>query len=175
MRLCASEGGSSLLDGEICLPTPERMKRDRFRKDGPALRVLSTVAWLYESGDIGDDEVAAAQRWRMEYDYAALGIVEDGGMTRGGEAGDVHTWMLGRGKCAQRLRHLAEILGPSLHARIEMMLVREMSFPDMARMIFPEGARAQARTKTAAQCALALERVSEYYNNKTCNINKNKV
>ncbi|CDG40827.1 hypothetical protein ASAP_2782 [Asaia bogorensis] len=58
------------------------------------------------------------------------------------------------------------LMGDSLHSRIEMMLIREMSFPDMARLIFPEGARAQARTKTAAQCALALEWLCGYYNNK---------
>ncbi|WP_438384118.1 hypothetical protein ABHV46_07240 [Asaia sp. BMEF1] len=166
MRARANDKELNPYDGKASLPTPERMKRNRFRKEGAALRVLSTVAWLYEAGDIGDDEVAAAERWRVEYDYAVLGIVEVGEMTRASEAGDVHTWMLGRGKCSLRLRQLGEILGPSLHARIEMMLVREMSFPDMAKMIFPEGARALARTKTAAQCALALERLSEFYNNK---------
>lgn len=166
MRKCANKDRLILSDTESCLPTPERMKRSRFRKDGDAVRVLSTVAWLYRAGDIGDDEVAASERWRMEYDYATLGIVDAGGPKRGGEAGDIHTWMLGRGKCSERLRKLAELLGQSLHTRIEMMLVREMSFPDMAAMIFPEGPRASARTKTAAQCALALERLSEYYSNK---------
>jgi len=142
------------------------MKRSRFRKHGKALKVLSTATWLYEAGDIGDDEMAAAQRWRAEYDYAELGIVEATDLTCSHEKGDVHTWMLGRGKCARRLRQVREVLGPSLYARIEMMLAREMSFPDMARMIFPVGARAQARTKVAAQCALALERLSEYYQNR---------
>lgn len=148
------------------MPTPERMRRHQFRKEGEALRLWSTVAWLYKAGDIGDDEVAAAQRWRAEYDYAERGVFEAQGERMATEKGDIHTWMLGRGKCAARLRQLHMLMGDSLHSRIEMMLIREMSFPDMARLIFPEGARAQARTKTAAQCALALEWLCEYYNNK---------
>lgn len=150
---------------EACLPTPERMARSRFCRDGEALKVLSTVAWLFNAGDIGDDEVAAAQRWRKEYDYAELGVVEESNSAVSADKGDVHTWMLGRGKCAQRLSQIRKALGPSLYVRIEMMLVREMSFPDMARLIFPDGPRAQARTKTAAQCALTLDRLSEYYKN----------
>ncbi|GBQ88331.1 hypothetical protein [Asaia krungthepensis] len=149
-----------------CSPTPERLRRGRFKKAGEALVVWSTVAWLYEAGDVGDDEVAAARRWRAEYDYAELGTIETNDRGRQVEKGDLHTWMLGRGKCAQRLRVLREILGPSLYSRIDMMLVREMSFPDIARMVFPEGTRAQARTKAAAQCALALERLAECYKNK---------
>lgn len=147
-------------------PTVERMKRNRFRREGDALRLWSTVRWLYDAGDIGDDEVAAAQRWRAEFDYAEAGIVEVVADRPLAEKGDIHTWMLGRGKCAARLRQLRQILGASLYSRIDMMLVRDMSFPDMARLIYPECARAQARTKTAAQCALALERLSEYYRNK---------
>ncbi|WP_122050687.1 hypothetical protein [Asaia bogorensis] len=155
------------------VPTAERMRRHQFRKEGDALRLWSTVAWLYKAGDIGDDEVAAAQRWRAEYDYAERGVVELQGARTVAEKGDIHTWMLGRGKCAARMRQMHTLMGDGLHSRIEMMLVREMSFPDMARLIFPEGTRAQARTKTAAQCALALEWLSEFYNNKNiANINK---
>lgn len=147
-------------------PTAERMKRNRFRREGEALRLWSTVRWLYDAGDIGDDEVTAAQRWRAEFDYAENGIVVAAINGPPVEKGDIHTWMLGRGKCAARLRHLRQILGASLYSRIDMMLVRDMSFPDMARLIYPECVRAQARTKTAAQCALALERLSEYYRKK---------
>lgn len=147
-------------------PTKERMRRGRFRKEGDALRLQSTLVWLYDAGDIGDDEVAAARRWRAEFEYAELGVVGSEPLAPSLERGDVHTWMLGRGKCAARLRQVRQIMGASLHSRIEMMLARDMSFPDMARMIFPDQAPAQARTKAAAQCALALERLSEYYRNK---------
>ncbi|RUT27424.1 hypothetical protein C0V97_01245 [Asaia sp. W19] len=155
-----------ILQEEAVVPTPERMKRDRFRKQGDALKVLSTVIKLQEAGDIGDDEVAAATRWRKEYDFAVLGVVDSPDADRPVEKGDIHTWMLGRGKCAERLRQLSETLGTAVQARIDMMLVREMSFPEMARLIYPAGPRAQARTKTVAQCALALEQLSEYYKNK---------
>ncbi|NIE79234.1 hypothetical protein [Asaia sp. As-1742] len=147
-------------------PTPERMRRHRFRKEGAALRLWTTVARLRDAGDIGDDEVAAAQRWRAEFDYAERGVVETSLSDYPGEKGDIHTWMLGRGKCAARLRRMRELMGDGLHSRIEMLLVREMRFSDMAHLIFPDDTRAQARTKTAAQCALALEWLSEYYKNK---------
>ncbi|GBQ09765.1 hypothetical protein AA21291_0187 [Swaminathania salitolerans LMG 21291] len=148
-------------------PTPERLRHSAFRVDGESLRVVTSVRRLYEAGEIGDDEVAAAQRWRCEVEYAELGIVDADrhGLDRY-EKGDVHTWMLGRGRCRERLRHIREVLGTTIHIRIEMMLLHEMSLSAMAQLVFPNHARAVGRSRVAAQCALALERLGEFYRNK---------
>lgn len=148
-------------------PTVERLRRDRFSRSGEALRIVTTVDRLHKAGEISDDALAAARRWRCEYEYAELGTIDPEYLCSSGqEKGDVHTWMLGRGKCADRLKKIRQGLGAALSVRIEMMLVREMSFPAMAELMFPACPKASARIKVAAQCALTLEKLSELYRKK---------
>jgi len=148
------------------MPTPERRRRDRFRAAGAAVQVANTVLVLRDAGDIGDDEVAAAERWSREFSFAELGIV-DQPVTPRGEVlkGDVHTWMLNRGRCALRLRRIRETLGLAAHVRLEMMLGREMSFSTMAGVLYPDLSEARARMKVSAQCAFLLEMLSHFYRN----------
>ncbi|AOX17724.1 hypothetical protein [Kozakia baliensis] len=148
-------------------PTPERLRRDNFQNEGDALRVVSTVQALYDAQDIGDDEKAAAERWRREHLFATLGVVD--GPVRVGvtdEKGDVHTWMLSRGKCAERLSRLKDTLGLGAQVRLEMMLAREMSFSAMARLLYPSLSEARARMKVSAQCSFLLEQLVNFYRKK---------
>lgn len=149
---------------EVVLPTPERRRRDRFRVAGAAVQVVNTVLVLRDAGDIGDEEVAAAERWSREYVFSALGVVDQPSpVTPGALKGDVHTWMLNRGKCAERLRRIRETLGLTAHVRLEMMLGREMSFSTMAAFLYPDLSEARARMKVSAQCALLLEMLAHFY------------
>nr|WP_245528498.1 hypothetical protein [Gluconobacter morbifer] len=145
-------------------PTPERMRHSDMVSVGQAVRVVNAVQAMYDAGDIGDDEVAAADRWYREYVFAAIGVVEEGpsdGRVR--ERGDVHTWMLGRGKCSARITAIRERLGLCAHIRLEMMLAREMSFSNMARHLYPALSEGRARMKVSAQCALILEQLVHCY------------
>jgi len=145
-------------------PTIERRRRDRFRTIAGVTRVVGTVQTLRDAGDVGDDEVAAAERWYREYVFATTGVVD--GPSRGsvdGERGDQHTWMLGRGKCSVRIGDVKEALGLCGHVRLQMMLGQEMSFSSMGRILYPGLSEARARMKVSAQCAFLLEQLAALY------------
>lgn len=145
-------------------PTLERLQHQEFQDRNGVYRVVNTVQSMYDAGDIGDDEVSAADRWYREYLFATLGVVEErpsDGHFR--EKGDVHTWMLGRGKCSARISEIRETLGLCGHVRLEMLLAREMSFSAMARQLYPRISEGRGRMKVSAQCGLILEQLVHVY------------
>ncbi|GBR55008.1 hypothetical protein AA106555_1902 [Neokomagataea thailandica NBRC 106555] len=155
--------GPSALNNEN-RPTPERLQHGDMRDVKGVYRVVNTVQSMYDAQDIGDDEVAAADRWYREYLFAATGVVEEkpsDGRFR--EKGDVHTWMMGRGKCSARISSIRDMLGLTAHVRLEMLLAREMTFSAMARHIYPSLSEGRARMKVSAQCALVLEQLVHVY------------
>lgn len=123
---------------------------------------IPTVQALFEAEDIGDDEVRASARWFREFVFATQGITEGERKTTG-EKGDIHTWMLSRGKCSARISDIKERLGLCAHLRLEMMLARGMSFSQMARMLYPDISDSRGRMKVSAQCALVLEQLVHVY------------
>ncbi|QDH16795.1 hypothetical protein [Swingsia samuiensis] len=156
-----------MVEGAI-YPTPERYQHSDFKTVNGVIRIVNTVQSMYDSGDIGDDEVNAADRWYREYLFATAGIVEqrpsDG---RFKEKGDIHTWMLGRGKSSVRISDIREQFGLCTHVRLEMMLAREMSFSAMARYLYPAISAGRGRMKVSAQSALILEQLASFYKKQT--------
>jgi len=145
------------------LPTLERRQHGGFETKAGITRTVSTLTALYEAGDIGDDEVEAAMRWQRDFLYAKFGTVDRSVGATVQEKGDVHTWMLSRGKASLRISKVRESLGMCVHVRLQMMLNEEKSFSAMARVLFPKLSEARARMKVSAQCALILEQLSAYY------------
>ncbi len=123
---------------------------------------IPTVQALFEAEDIGDDEVRASNRWFREFVFANQGITEGERKTTE-EKGDIHAWMISRGKCSARITEIKERLGLCAHLRLEMMLARGMSFSQMARMLYPDISEGRARMKVSAQCALVLEQLTHVY------------
>ncbi|MBS4075812.1 hypothetical protein KGY14_11485 [Ameyamaea chiangmaiensis] len=145
------------------LPTVERRSHsDLVTKDG-LIRVISTLNALYDAGDIGDSERGAAERWLRDFLYARFGTMDKQSQKQAYEKGDVHTWMLSRGKAAARVSEIRACLGLCAHVRLEMLLVQEKSFSAMAKVLFPNISEARARMKVSAQCGLILEQLSSYY------------
>ncbi|MCP1275051.1 hypothetical protein NKW43_15445 [Gluconobacter albidus] len=123
---------------------------------------IPTVQALFGAEDIGDEEVRASNRWFREFVFATQGITEGDRKTTE-EKGDIHTWMLSRGKCSARITEIKERLGLCAHLRLEMMLARSMSFSQMARMLYPDISDARGRMKVSAQCTLVLEQLVHVY------------
>lgn len=149
---------------EAVQPTLERFQHHELQDRNGIYRIVNAVQSMYDSGDIGDDEVSAADRWYREYLFATLGVVEErpsDGRFR--EKGDVHTWMMGRGKCSARITEIREMLGLCAHVRLEMLLAREMSFSAMARQLYPGLSEGRGRMKVSAQCAFLLEQLVHAY------------
>ncbi|MBF0877412.1 hypothetical protein HKD21_11210 [Gluconobacter cerevisiae] len=148
----------------VVKPTAERYHHSEIREVGKTFRVVNAVQSMYDAGDIGDGELAAADRWYREYVFASLGVMENpssDGRVR--ERGDIHTWMIGRGQCSARLTQIRDMLGLCAHVRLEMLLAREMSFSAMARHLYPALSEGRARMKVSAQCALLLEQLAHVY------------
>ncbi|WP_245642221.1 hypothetical protein [Neokomagataea thailandica] len=165
--------GGRPLDEAMMAPTKERHQHNALHEKKGVYRVVNTVQSMYDAQDIGDDELAAADRWYREYLFATMGVVEEvpsDGRFR--EKGDMHTWMLGRGKCSARISAIRDALGLAVHVRLEMLLAREMTFSAMARYIYPGLSEGRARMKVSAQCALVLEQLVHAYENLKCMNNK---
>lgn len=159
----------------VVRPTMERYRHSEIREVGNTFRVVNAVQSMYDAGDIGDDELAAADRWYREYVFASLGVVEDApsdGRVR--ERGDIHTWMMGRGQCSALITQIRDMLGLCAHVRLEMLLAREMSFSAMARHLYPALSEGRARMKVSAQCALLLEQLAHVYETMSKNKNRKK-
>lgn len=159
-----SASAGLVMPGGVVRPTVERCQHSEIREVENTFRVVNAVQSMYDAGDIGDDELAAADRWYREYVFASLGVVEDvpsDGRVR--ERGDIHTWMIGRGKCSARITQIRDMLGLCAHVRLEMLLAREMSFSAMARHLYPALSEGRARMKVSAQCALLLEQLAHVY------------
>ncbi|WP_241767809.1 hypothetical protein [Tanticharoenia sakaeratensis] len=153
---------------DVVGPTPERLRRDRFRTTNGVTRIVNTVQVLRDAGDICDDEVSAATRWYRDYVFAQHGVVEaDAAHPAETERGDVHTWMLGRGKSAVRISDVKAALGLCGHVRLQMMLGQEMSFSAMARILYPGDSDSRARMKVSAQCSFLLEQLATFYRTRT--------
>ncbi|KXV47687.1 hypothetical protein AD945_09915 [Gluconobacter albidus] len=169
--LAGGHGGSEVM----VKPTAERYQHSEIREEDKIFRVVNAVQSMYDAGDIGDEELAAADRWYREYVFASLGVMENpssDGRVR--ERGDIHTWMIGRGQCSARMTQIREMLGLCAHVRLEMLLAREMSFSAMARHLYPALSEGRARMKVSAQCALLLEQLAHVYDVISKNKNRKK-
>lgn len=170
-----SASGACGIPDVMVKPTAERYQHSDIREVANTFRVVNAVQSMYDAGDIGDDELAAADRWYREYVFASLGVVENppsDGRIR--ERGDIHTWMMGRGQCSARITQIRDMLGLCAHVRLEMLLAREMSFSAMARHLYPALSEGRARMKVSAQCALLLEQLAHVYETMSRNKNRKK-
>lgn len=170
-----SPAGACGMPDVVVKPTAERYQHSDIREVANTFRVVNAVQSMYDAGDIGGDELAAADRWYREYVFASLGVVENppsDGRIR--ERGDIHTWMMGRGQCSARITQIRDMLGLCAHVRLEMLLAREMSFSAMARHLYPALSEGRARMKVSAQCALLLEQLAHVYETMSRNKSRKK-
>lgn len=143
-------------------PTKERTLKPDYEQAGKKRIKINTVNALHQAGDISGDAVTAAEWWYADYIKATHGHMDclNEPLPRGYIKGDIHTYAISRGKAGERISIIREQIGLCAHLRLEMLLVREMSFSAMGRALFPQLGSSQARTKIAAQCALLLEMLS---------------
>ncbi|WP_338332011.1 hypothetical protein [Acetobacter sp. LMG 32666] len=152
-----------------CGPTPERMEKSVFVADasspGGPLRVLGTVQALLNARDITQDAANAAERWYRDWVFAYMGHIEypthhtPNTLTRHDDV----SWQMTRAHAAGRVADVRHALGLCAEVRLKLMLVDELSFMQMGRVIFPHLSDARARLKISAQCAMLLEQLDGFY------------
>ncbi len=150
-------------------PTPERLEKSVFFSDistpGEPLRVLGTVQALLNARDIAQDAANAAERWYRDWVFAYVGHIEypahhtPNTLTRHDDV----SWQMTRAHAAARLVDVRHALGLCAEVRLKLMLVDELSFLQMGRVLFPHLSDARARLKVSAQCALLLEQLEGFY------------
>lgn len=151
-------------------PTPERMEKSVFVADNSLpdapLRALGTVQALLNARDITQDAANAAERWYRDWVFAYVGHIEyptnhtANTLTRHDDV----SWQMTRAHAAGRLADMRAALGLCAQVRLKLMLVDELSFMQMGRVLFPHLSDARARLKVSAQCALLLEQLDGFYN-----------
>lgn len=145
-------------------PTPERLARSVFTGSAP-LRVLTTVQALLNAGDIGQDAANAAERWYRDWMFAREGVADSAPapQVEPTTRHDAVSWQLVRGRASARLADVRAALGGCGEVRLCLMMVREMSFAQMGKILFPHLSEARARLKVSAQCAIVLEQLESFY------------
>mgnify|MGYP001309131998 FL=1 len=150
-------------------PTPERMAKSVFvteesMPDAP-LRVLGTVQALLSARDITQDAANAAERWYRDWVFATVGHIEyaPGHTANTLTRHDDVSWQMTRAHAAGRLSDVRHALGLCAQVRLRLMLVDELSFMQMGRVLFPHLSDARARLKVSAQCAMLLEQLEGFY------------
>ena len=147
-------------------PTVERLAKSIFTRGNPP-RVLTTVQSLLNAGDITQDAANAAERWYRDYIFGKNGYVEfapDHVADTTTRHDDI-SWQVVRANAWGNVLDVKFKLGKCAHQRLEMMLVDELSFAQMGARILPGASQESSRKKLAAQCALLLEQLSEFYAN----------
>lgn len=152
-----------------CGPTSERMEKSVFTTEasvsGGPVRVLTTVQALLNAHDITQDAANAAERWYRDWVFAYVGHIEypahhtPNTLTRHDDV----SWQMTRAHAAGRLADVRHALGACSEVRLKLMLVDEMSFMQIGRIIFPHLSDARARLKVSAQCAMLLEQLEGFY------------
>lgn len=145
------------------------MEKSVFTQDksqpGEPLRVLGTVQALLNARDITQDAANAAERWYRDWVFAYVGHIEypanhtPSTITRHDDV----SWQMTRALAAGRLADVRQALGLCAEVRLKLMLVEEMSFMQIGRVIFPHLSDARARLKVSAQCAMLLEQLEGFY------------
>ncbi len=139
-------------------PTPERRSKMAARgRDG---RAIGLVDLMYRRLQIGDAEVAAANRWHRDYVTGIIGAVdpEEGRTSTGADAHDVQ---LSRIAAVARCRAVRMALGFCAEVRLNMLLVEEMSYAAMAQRLFPAQPSGEPRIK--AELVFLLGQLVEHY------------
>ncbi|MFT9016590.1 MAG: hypothetical protein ABF990_12755 [Acetobacter sp.] len=148
-------------------PTPERLAHSTFATGAADVpfRVLGTVQALLGARDIGQDAANAAERWYRDWAFAYEDVVEfaAGHVADTTTRHDAVSWQLTRGRAAARLGAVRAALGACTEIRLRLMLVQELSFVQIGRVLFPHLSEARARLKASAQCAMVLEQLEAFY------------
>ncbi len=121
------------------------------------MRTLDTMSAARE---IGPDHRHAAARWRRDW-LVGVERVDDPDRVRTGQAADRHAAMLARVAASARCQAVGRVLGRQAEQRLRLLLIDELSFSDMARVLLPSDVN--GRKKIAAQTALLLEILASYY------------
>lgn len=149
---------------EPITPTAERLSKSVFTRRAP-FRVISTVEALFNAGAIQDAEVQASCRLRRDWLYARYGYSEPQEPPMRGTrlVHNVLSWRMTRAQVGLALTELRHAVKAPIFNLLELMLIDELSFSGMARILMPQRSDNAVRNKISAQCALALSTLAAVY------------
>lgn len=145
-------------------PTAERLSKSVFTRKSP-FRVISTVEALFNAGAIQDAEVQASCRLRRDWLYARYGYSEnqESPVRSTHLVHNVLSWRMTRAQVGLALTELRHAVKAPIFNLLELMLIDELSFSGMARVLMPQRSDNAVRNKVSAQCALALSTLAAVY------------
>ena len=126
-----------------------------------AQRTVRGVETLRSSGDIGDAEVTAADRWYQDYATGVLGARDSGKASVG--ASDLHASMLYRCQSTTRAREMNDAIGAENTRWLVHFLIHEYSIAAMAAVFWPGNDRSTGSKKAGASISMLLTVVAATY------------
>jgi hypothetical protein len=122
---------------------------------------VASGVWLLRHADppaIGDAEVVAADRFRVDYIRGVEGVREPSLAQRSGSA-DHHDIQIMRADAVTRHREISEVIGPRMTAWLVDFLVADLSFSAMGARYWPGDAGRKAMRGSMATMLLLLSRL----------------
>ena len=154
-------------------PTDERRQHDTITNSSPP-RVRQTIQSLLNNGDITQDAANASERWHRDYVFGYHGYAEypENYIPECNGRHDEVSWACVRANACGRIIDIRRALGMCSHIRLEMLIVKNMSFREMGTELFPSINKVTAGQKTSTQCCLLLEQLHNFYANQKKEIDR---
>ena len=145
-------------------PTDERRQHDTITNSSPP-RVRQTIQSLLNNGDISQDAANASERWHRDYVFGYHGYAEypENYIPECNGRHDEVSWACVRANACGRIIDIRRALGMCSHIRLEMLIVKNMSFREMGAELFPHLKQSSACQKASIQSSLLLEQLASFY------------
>lgn len=140
---------------------PERQRRSEWTLQHGAPRVRSAVKTLLSSEYIDQEAADAADRWLRAYNLGKNDYVEylPNHVANTTVRHDAVSWQMLRAVSWREVAFVRSHLGRQAHQLLELMLVDEKSFRQIAEVMFPALGLTTGTTRASAACAMVLSQL----------------
>ncbi|GAB6854098.1 hypothetical protein JCM15831A_11220 [Asaia astilbis] len=145
--------------------TPERIAKPAYSRPASSRKKCDHLLNLRKAGDLDAEAETLACRWRNDYEFGTHGY---GDFMRGPLPddyikGDAITFATSRGYACERIGLVRDSLGVDAHNLLVQLLSDDLSFAEIARMMFPDLNKTNADKAVRQRAVMLLQILPNAY------------